>query len=42
MMFELRDIGFSTAIGIARYGGMRLRGRPRPRFNLRDVFPFFR
>jgi len=33
---------FSTAIGIARYGGMRLRGRPRPRFNLRDVFPFFR
>lgn len=33
---------FATAIGIARYGGMRLRGRPRQRFNLRDVFPFFR
>jgi cell division protein FtsA len=33
---------FATAVGIARYGGMRLRGRPRPRFNFRDVFPFFR
>lgn len=33
---------FATAIGIARYGGMRLRNRPRPRFSLRDVFPFFR
>jgi cell division protein FtsA len=33
---------FATAIGIARYGGMRLRGKPRQRFNLRDVFPFFR
>ena len=30
----------ATAIGIARYGGMRLRNRPRSRFNLRDVIPF--
>ena len=33
---------FATAIGIARYGGMRLRNRPRPRFSLRDVLPFLR
>jgi cell division protein FtsA len=33
---------FATAIGIARYGGMRLRNRPRPRFSLRNVLPFLR
>lgn len=33
---------FATAIGIARYGGMRLRNQPRPRFSLRDLLPFLR
>jgi cell division ATPase FtsA len=33
---------FATAIGIARYGGMRLRNRPRTRFSIRDVLPFLR
>jgi cell division protein FtsA len=33
---------FATAIGIARYGGMRQRNRPRQRFSIRDVLPFLR